>query len=124
MPTKTQKPIPTTITISGGTLDLTGAGTLITSNPSALTINQGGTLLLDETDLRFSDKSADLVKILNNGTVDGLPVLRTLQNTQKEFNPAAFTVYGPKIVAMRGSFRDDALEKVFFANTARLLKIE
>ena len=31
----------------------------------------GGTLVLDEADLRFSDKTADLVKILNNGTVKG-----------------------------------------------------
>ena len=73
----------------------------------------GGTLILDEADLRFSDKTADLVKILNNGTVKGLPVLRTLQNAHKEFNPAAFTVYGPKIVAMRGTFRDAALESRF-----------
>jgi hypothetical protein len=55
-----------------------------------------------------------LVKILNNGTVKGLPVLRTLQNRNKEFNPAAFTVFGPKIIAMRGSFRDQALESRFF----------
>jgi hypothetical protein len=73
----------------------------------------GGTLILDEADLRFSDKTADLVKILNNGTVKGLPVLRTLQNPQKEFNPAAFSVFGPKIVAMRGTFRDPALESRF-----------
>jgi len=73
----------------------------------------GGTLLLDEADLRFSDKTVDLVKILNNGTVRGLPVLRTLQNRNREFNPAAFSVYGPKIVAMRGTFRDQALESRF-----------
>lgn len=73
----------------------------------------GGTLILDEADLRYSDKTADLVKILNNGTVKGLPVLRTLQNTQKEFNPAAFSVYGPKIIAMRETFRDEALESRF-----------
>lgn len=73
----------------------------------------GGTLILDEADLRFSDKTADLVKILNNGTVRGLPVLRTLQNRQKEFNPAAFNVFGPKIIAMRGTFRDQALESRF-----------
>ena len=73
----------------------------------------GGTLILDEADLRFSDKTADLVKILNNGTVRGLPVLRTLQNRQKEFNPAAFNVFGPKIIAMRGCFRDQALESRF-----------
>lgn len=73
----------------------------------------GGTLILDEADLRFSDKTADLIKILNNGTVRGLPVLRTIQNRQKEFNPAAFSVFGPKIVAMRGPFHDRALESRF-----------
>jgi hypothetical protein len=73
----------------------------------------GGTLILDEADLRFSDKTADLVKILNNGTVRGLPVLRSVQNQFKEFNPAAFNVYGPKIVALRGTFRDLALESRF-----------
>ncbi len=66
----------------------------------------GGTLILDEADLRFSDKMADLVKILNNGTVKGLPVLRTLQNRHKEFNPAAFNVFGPKIIAMRSAFKE------------------
>jgi hypothetical protein len=73
----------------------------------------GGTLILDEADLRFSDKTADIVKILNNGTVRGLPVLRTLTNRHHEFNPAAFTVYGPKIIAMRSTFRDSALESRF-----------
>ena len=73
----------------------------------------GATLVLDEADLRYSDKTADLVKILNNGTVKGLPVLRTLQDRNKEFNPAAFSVYGPKIIAMRGTFRDEALESRF-----------
>jgi len=75
--------------------------------------NFGGTLVLDEADLRFSDKWADLVKILNNGTVRGMPVLRSVQNRTKEFDPAAFSVYGPKIVAMRGSFKDKALESRF-----------
>jgi hypothetical protein len=31
----------------------------------------------------------------------------------EEFNPAAFSVYGPKIIAMRGTFRDQALESRF-----------
>jgi len=73
----------------------------------------GGTLILDEADLRHSDKTADLVKILNNGTVKGLPVLRSVLNHQKEFNPAAFTVFGPKVIAMRGTFKDQALESRF-----------
>ena len=73
----------------------------------------GGTLVLDEADLRFSDATADLVKILNNGTMKGLPVLRTMTNRYRELNPQAFRVFGPKIVAMRESFRDEALESRF-----------
>jgi hypothetical protein len=74
----------------------------------------GGTLLFDEADLPYSDARADIVKILNNGTVQGMPVLRTVVNRHKEFNPYAFKVFGPKIIAMRGSFDDRALESRFF----------
>jgi hypothetical protein len=73
-----------------------------------------GTLVLDEADFRFSDEKAELVKILNNGNVRGLPVLRTMPSPNgKEFNPRAFNVFGPKIVASRGSFEDRALESRF-----------
>ncbi len=73
----------------------------------------GGTLIFDEADLQFSDAKAELVKVFNNGTMPGMPVLRTLVNRQKEFNPYAFKVYGPKIIAMRESFDDPALESRF-----------
>jgi len=73
----------------------------------------GGTLVMDEADLRFSDAKADIVKILNNGNVRGLPVLRTVVTRAKEFNPHAFHVYGPKIIGMRESFEDRALESRF-----------
>ncbi len=73
----------------------------------------GGTLILDEADFRFSDAASDIIKILNNGNMKGLPVLRTIQNRDKEFNPRAFKVYGPKIIAMRGSYDDPALESRF-----------
>ena len=73
----------------------------------------GGTLVLDEADLRFSDATAQLTKILNNGNVKGVPVLRTMTNRDRELNPTAFRVFGPKLVAMRESFRDDALESRF-----------
>jgi hypothetical protein len=73
----------------------------------------GATLILDEADFRFTDATNELVKILNNGNVRGLPVLRTMQNRHKEFDPRAFTVFGPKIIAMRGSFNDKALESRF-----------
>jgi hypothetical protein len=73
----------------------------------------GGTLVLDEADFRFSDKTNELVKLLNNSTTKGLPILRTIFNHKKEFNPHAFRVFGPKVIAMRGAFEDDALESRF-----------
>lgn len=72
-----------------------------------------GTLVFDEADFRFTDEKAELVKILNNGNVRGFSVLRTQVTASKEFEPRAFSVYGPKIVAMRGSYEDRALESRF-----------
>ncbi len=72
-----------------------------------------GTLIVDEADFRFSDEKSELVKIFNNGNVRGFPVLRTALTMQKEFDPRAFVVFGPKIVAMRKSFEDPALESRF-----------
>ena len=74
---------------------------------------RGGTLVIDEADFRFSDEKAEIVKILNNGNMDGLPVLRTEVTPSKEFNPRAYRVYGPKLVATRGHFKDPALESRF-----------
>lgn len=73
----------------------------------------GGTLVLDEADFRFSDATAELTKVLNNGTVDGLPVLRTMTNRHRELDPKAFRVFGPKLIAMRRDFSDRALESRF-----------
>jgi len=72
-----------------------------------------GTLIFDEADFRFSDEKAEIVKILNNGNVRGMPVLRTMMNRQKEFNPQAFQVFGPKIVATRQNYNDKGLESRF-----------
>ncbi len=77
----------------------------------------GGTLILDEADFRFSDASADIAKILNNGNVKGFPVLRSESKDGKAFNPRAFQVFGPKLVAMRGHFDDAALESRFLTET-------
>jgi hypothetical protein len=77
----------------------------------------GGTLIFDEADFRFSDATSKIVKILNNGDVKGLPMLRTMQNQNKEFNPRAFRVFGPKIIAMRGGYDDPALESRFLTKT-------
>jgi hypothetical protein len=72
-----------------------------------------GTLIIDEGDFRWSDEKADIVKILNNGNVRGIPVLRTEVSAQREFNPRAFQVFGPKLVATRGYYEDRALESRF-----------
>ncbi|MEX1305891.1 MAG: hypothetical protein WEA84_12080 [Rhodovibrionaceae bacterium] len=77
----------------------------------------GTTLILDEADFRFTDEKSELVKILNNGNVKGFPVLRTHVTETREFNPRAFTVFGPKIVAMRGEYQDAALESRFVTIT-------
>lgn len=69
-----------------------------------------GTLVLDESDFRFSDEKAEIVKILNNGMSSGFPVLRSEVTPTKEYNPRAFAVFGPKIIATRGDFDDRALE--------------
>lgn len=84
----------------------------------------GGTLIFDEADFRFSDERAEIVKILNNGNVRGLPVLRTMMNRQREFNPQAFRVFGPKIVATRSSYEDRGLESRFLTEEmgARVLR--
>jgi hypothetical protein len=69
-----------------------------------------GTLILDEGDFRLSDEKAEVVKVLNNGNAKGFPVLRTEVSPKKEFDPRAYNVFGPKIVATRGFFQDRALE--------------
>jgi hypothetical protein len=72
-----------------------------------------GTLIIDEGDFRFSDERAEVVKILNNGNAKGFPVLRSEVSANKEINPRAYAVFGPKLVATRGFFEDRALESRF-----------
>jgi hypothetical protein len=69
-----------------------------------------GTLVIDESDFRYSDERSEIIKILNNGNAKGFPVLRSEATPGKEFNPKAFDVFGPKIIATRRSFDDRALE--------------
>lgn len=72
-----------------------------------------GTLIVDEADFRLSDERAEIVKILNNGNVRGFPVLRSEVRNSGEINPTAYHVFGPKLVATRGTFEDRALESRF-----------
>src|SRR5258706_7190916 len=69
-----------------------------------------GTLILDEGDFRLSDEKAEIIKLLNAGNARGFPVLRTEVSAKREFDPRAYHVFGPKIVATRGFFQDRALE--------------
>lgn len=69
-----------------------------------------GTLIVDEADFRLSDEKAEVVKILNNGNARGFPVLRSEATSRREFDPRAYAVFGPKLVATRGFFEDKALE--------------
>ena len=69
-----------------------------------------GTLILDEGDFRYSDEKAEITKVLNNGNARGFPVLRTEVSRQREFDPKAYFVFGPKVIATRGFFQDRALE--------------
>ncbi len=78
----------------------------------------GGTLIVDEGDFRYSDEKSDLIKIFNNGNQKGLPVIKTEMSGTKEFNPRAFDVFAPKILASRGSFDDKALESRFLTEEA------
>ena len=82
-----------------------------------------GTLLFDETDFRYSDERSEIIKIFNNGNMRGLPVLRTMMTQQNEFDPRAFSVFGPKIVSMRHRFQDDALESRFFTEEMGVRKL-
>jgi hypothetical protein len=73
-----------------------------------------GTLVIDEGDFRMSDEKAEVVKILNNGNARGFPVLRSEVTGKKgEFDPRAYQVFGPKLIASRGFFDDKALESRF-----------
>ncbi len=70
-----------------------------------------GTLVLDEADLRVSDMSTDIVKILNAGYQKGGNVFRMGGKEMQDLK--VFNVFGPKIVATREKFNDRALESRF-----------
>lgn len=82
-----------------------------------------GTLILDEADFRFSDQTADISKILNNGNVRGFPVLRCMRSGEGRFEPEAFQVFGPKIIATRGRYADPALESRFITEVVYPIEV-
>ncbi len=83
-----------------------------------------GTLLLDEADFRVSDEKAELVRILNQGFARGFSILRSEQaGRSKEFNPVAYNVYGPKLLAARGYYADSALESRFITENMDRIQV-
>ena len=68
-----------------------------------------GTLILDEADWKYSDTTQEIIKILNQGFSKGYPVLRSESNG-KSFEIKDYDVFGPKIIATRKHWKDNALE--------------
>ena len=68
-----------------------------------------GTLVFDEADFKDSSAWVEIVKLLNNGYRPGMPVLRAEKENGKWY-PRSFQVFGPKLIATRYSFKDEALE--------------
>jgi len=88
------------------------AGGATTTSPIFRILNDfRGTLILDEADFRWSDATSDIIKILNCGFAKGFPVLRS--EGRNKFEVKSFNVFGPKIIATRGKFKDMALESRF-----------
>jgi hypothetical protein len=70
-----------------------------------------GTLAIDETDFdRRSEIWQELVKVLLTGYQVGVPVLRSERTADDGFDVRAYACFGPKILASRERFPDDALE--------------
>lgn len=69
-----------------------------------------GVLVLDEADFRGSDIENEVTKVLTVGYLRGFPVLRAERNKDDGFDVMGYDCYGPKILATRKRFEDDALE--------------
>jgi hypothetical protein len=68
-----------------------------------------GTFVVDEADFKNSEAWTEIIKIFNCGYMKGLPVLRS-EKVGDTYEPRAFDVFGPKIIANRARFDDPALE--------------
>lgn len=67
-----------------------------------------GTLILNEADWEKSDEKQDIVRILNEGYEKQRAVIKAHIDKQKEL--IYYNVFGPKILATRNAFEDQALE--------------
>ena len=67
----------------------------------------GGTLIIDEADIKDSNYYNEIITILNSGFEKGKGVVRCEKNTNKV---QYFKTYGPKLIGTRQKFKDKALE--------------
>ena len=86
------------------------AGATSTSSIFRMLDAYRGTMILDEADFGKSDEAADIIKILNVGNRAGGNVLRSVDAGGGNYQPVPFNVYGPKIIATRKKFGDQATE--------------
>lgn len=87
------------------------AGGATTASPlfRLIELYGGATVVIDEADYKASEAWSDIIKILNCGYMRGIPVLRS-EKTRDTYEPRAFDVFGPKVIANRSRFSDRALE--------------
>ena len=69
-----------------------------------------GTLILDEADYSQSDETVEIIKILNVGNKKGGNVVRAMDIGNGNIQPVPYSVFGPKIIATRKKFGDEATE--------------
>ncbi|MEW6651680.1 MAG: hypothetical protein AB1453_16010, partial [Chloroflexota bacterium] len=73
----------------------------------------GGTVLIDEADMTYSDTDNEMVKFYNQGAFKGRPIMRTrevtLEDGSKDWETVAYNIYAPKLIGMRKDFKDDAV---------------
>lgn len=69
-----------------------------------------GTLIADEMDFRVSDEKADIIKILLVGYQREQGFVLRSGDKNTGFATEVFVVYGPKLIATRRRFQDNALE--------------
>jgi len=72
-----------------------------------------GTLLVEEADYGQSDYAQEIIKIYNQGYDREQGVVLRSGDKNKGFETEAYVCYGPKILAMRGEFKDPALTSRF-----------
>lgn len=66
-----------------------------------------GTLFIDEADYKDSEFDSAIAKIINSGyTKDG--VVWRCDMFERDYEPRAYSVYGPKILSHREQYKDDA----------------